>query len=93
MKDTLKCIHITEIISGGDSGADELAAKYSEEKNIPLRLIPHTDHPETLGASRTYAIISLAQMVIAFWDGKSPGTADLLKYARQKDKKVVIKYF
>lgn len=94
LKESLKCIHITEIISGGDTGADHLAAQYAEEKQIPLRVIPHTDHPETLGSpTRTYAIISMAQLVVAFWDGKSPGTADLLKYARQKDKKVVIKYF
>lgn len=94
LKDSLKCIHITEIISGGDTGADQLAEKYATEKEIPLRVIPHTDHPETLGApSRTYAIVTMAQIVVAFWDGKSPGTADLLKYARQKDKKVVIKYF
>lgn len=91
--DTLKCIHITQIVSGGDLGADKLAEKYSQEKNIPLHIIPHTEHPETLGSSRTYNIISTAQMVVAFWDGKSPGTADMLKYARQKGKKIVLKYF
>ena len=93
LKDTLKCIHITEIVSGGDAGADQLAEQYSKEKNIPLSIISHIDHPETTGASRTYTIITNSQMVVAFWDGKSPGTADLLKYAKQKGKKVVIKYF
>lgn len=93
LKDTLRCIHITEIVSGGDLGADKLAERYAQEKNIHLSIIPHTEHPETTGASRTYSIISLAQLVIAFWDGKSPGTADLLKYAQQKGKKIVIKYF
>lgn len=93
LKDTLRCIHISEIVSGGDLGADKLAERYAEEKDIQLNIIPHTEHPETTGASRTYSIISMAQMVIAFWDGKSPGTADLLKYAQQKGKQTVIKYF
>lgn len=93
VKDTLKCIHITEIVSGGDLGADKLAEKYAEEKGIPVSIIPHTENPETSGSSRTYNIISTAQMVVAFWNGKSPGTGDLLKYARQKGKKIVLKYF
>lgn len=93
LKNTLRCIHITEIVSGGDTGADKLAEQYSEEKSIPLQIIPHTEHPETSNASRTYNIISAAQLVVAFWDGKSPGTGDLLKYARQKEKKIVLKYF
>lgn len=93
LKDTLRCIHITQIVSGGDLGADKLAEQYAKEKNIQVSVIPHTDNPETTGAHRTYAIINQAQLVIAFWDGKSPGTADLLKYAQQKGKKTVIKYF
>lgn len=93
LKSTLKCIHITEIVTGGDLGADTLAEQYAHEKAIPLKIIPHTEHPETSGASRTYSIISAAQLVVAFWDGKSPGTGDLLKYAQQKGKKSVIKYF
>ena len=93
VKDTLRCIHITEIVSGGDTGADQLAEKYAQEKNIPLTVIPHTEHPETPGSSRSYSIISTAQMIIAFWDGKSPGTGDLIRYAQQKGRKTVIKYF
>jgi hypothetical protein len=93
LKKTLECFHITEIISGGDKGADQLAEQYAQERNIPMQLIPHSEHPETSGATRTYAIVSLAQQVIAFWDGKSPGTGDLIKYARQKNKRLVLKYF
>ena len=93
LKRTLECLHITEIITGGSVGADQLAERYAQEKNIPVRLIPHTEHPETSGATRTFMIISLAQQVVAFWDGKSPGTGDLIKYARQKEKRLVLKYF
>lgn len=93
IKDTLKCVYITEIISGGDSGADKLAEKYAEEKGVPIRVIPHTENPEQTSINRTYSIINLAQLVIAFWDGKSQGTKDLINYARSKNKQLKIKYF
>lgn len=93
LKGTLQCVYITEIISGGDLGADKLAERYAEEKNIPIRIIPHTENPEGTSMNRTYNIITLAQLVIAFWDGKSQGTRDLINYARNKGKQLKIKNF
>lgn len=93
LKSTLQCVYITEIISGGDLGADKLAERYAEEKNIPIRIIPHTENPEGTSMNRTYNIITLAQLVIAFWDGKSQGTRDLINYARNKGKQLKIKNF
>lgn len=93
LKSTLDCVYVSEIISGGDSGADKLAERYGQEKNIPVRVIPHTENPEVTSINRTYSIITLAQLVIAFWDGKSQGTRDLINYARNKNKQLKIKYF
>lgn len=93
LKNTLQCVYISEIISGGDLGADKLAERYAEEKNIPIRIIPHTENPEKTSLDRTYSIITLAQLVIAFWDGKSQGTRDLINYARNKGKQLKIKNF
>lgn len=93
LKSTLECVYISEIISGGDLGADKLAEKYAEEKGIPIRIIPHTENPEGTSLNRTYSIITLAQLVIAFWDGKSQGTRDLINYARNKGKQLKIKNF
>lgn len=93
VESTLKCVYISEIISGGDLGADQLAQKYAEEKGIPIRVITHTENPEHTSINRTYSIINLAQLVIAFWDGRSQGTKDLINYARSKNKQLKIKYF
>lgn len=88
LKDTLDSVYISGIISGGDLGADKLAEQYAKEKDIPIEVIPHTENSEL-----TYSIISRAQLVVAFWDGKSQGTQDLLKYAKKQGKQISIKYF
>ncbi|EMR00954.1 hypothetical protein ADICEAN_03913 [Cesiribacter andamanensis AMV16] len=56
-------------------------------------MIPHDENPAGFYANRTFSIINMVQHVVAFWDGKSSGTQDLLNYARQKGKQVKIKYF
>lgn len=93
LKDTLKSIYISEIVSGGDAGADKLAERYAQEAGIRIRIIPHEENPEQMNADRTYAIINAARLVVAFWDGKSQGTSDMINYARKKDKQVKIKHF
>lgn len=92
LRQTLEHIYITEIISGGDLGADQLAERYAEDKNIPVRLIPHVDSTAN-GNHPSYAIIEQAKLVIAFWDGKSQGTCELVKYAQKTGKPVKIHNF
>jgi hypothetical protein len=93
LQETLSHVHISEMISGGALGADQLAEQYANEHNIPLKVIPHQHNPDIADLSRTYSIINLAQLVIAFWDGKSQGTCDLIKYAQKKGKPVKIQNF
>lgn len=93
LKETLRCYYISEIVSGGDSGADKLAEQYARENNIKISVVPHNENPSGFYADRTFSIINMVQYVVAFWDGKSSGTMDLLNYARQKGKQVKIKYF
>jgi hypothetical protein len=90
LEETLKHIYITELISGEAEGADKLAKRYAAEHNIPFLEIPHDPLPIH---NRTYQIISRAQLVIAFWDGKSQGTCDLIKYAQKLNKQMRIKNF
>jgi len=42
---------------------------------------------------RNYQIVDAAEQVVAFWDGKSRGTAHSLEYARKKGKPVRIVAF
>ena len=93
LRNTLRCIYITEIISGDDTGADQLAERYAKENNIRFRVIPHDENPDAASSERAYTLIRNAQLVIAFWDGKSQGTNDMINYARRKGKQFKIKYF
>ena len=83
------------IISGGASGADTLAEKWADENNIPSRIF-HAEwekYGKSAGFIRNRLIIDLADKVIAFWDGKSKGTANSISLAKKKNKKVSIVYF
>ena len=77
---------INTIISGGAKGADKLAEKYA--KNYKLKKIIH--YPEwdvwgnSAGMIRNKKIIKDADILIAFWDGKSSGTENVIRLASIK---------
>ena len=78
-------IPIGVIVSGGASGTDTLAARYAIEHKVPL--IEHIPNWDRYGKSaamlRNAYIVRDSDLVIAFWDGQSRGTANTI--ARCKD--------
>jgi hypothetical protein len=84
--------HITEIISGGAKGADSLAGRYATEHKLLLTesLPDWFRYGRAAGMIRNSEIVIAAEIVIAFWDGTSRGTADSIKKARKFNKKVHI---
>lgn len=66
----------TEIISGGARGADSLASIYCKRRNIPntVMLPDWKNLGKGAGFARNLEMLAVADEVIAFWDGKSPGT-------------------
>lgn len=92
---TLLEYEITEIISGGANGADSLAEKYAKLHGIPTKIFK-PDY-KTLGKfaplERNKAIILACDQVIAFWDGKSRGTAHALAFAEKESKTVWVVTF
>lgn len=75
------------IISGGADGADKMAEIYAEENNIAFREMPAAwaSHGKKAGVLRNIEMAELANEVIAFWDGTSPGTAQMIKYCMKKE--------
>jgi len=67
----------TLIISGGCEGVDACARDFALEHNIRLlEFLPEGEADDhTLLLKRILAIIESAELVLAFWDGKSRGTA------------------
>lgn len=77
------------IVSGGARGADELGERYAREFCSKEPLIFPADwekHGRNAGYIRNHDIIDNADMVIAFHDGESKGTAHSLKLAKELDK-------
>jgi len=79
-------LDITKIISGGATGADSLAHRYALDNDIAyLEFLPDWDlYGKVAGPIRNKLIINNADHVIAFWDGRSKGTASSIKLAQHK---------
>lgn len=78
---------ITQIISGGAKGADSLAATYAVQHQLPLVIFKPDwkTYGKGAGIVRNRQIMEVAEMVVAFWDGTSKGTANSLKLAKSND--------
>ena len=79
-----------EIISGGCTGADAMAEVYAKKRNIPLKVFPADwkKYGKYAGPIRNEEMAKYASsdeddwgMLIAFWDGKSRGTKNMIDMA------------
>jgi hypothetical protein len=94
MKRTLSELDVSGIVSGGARGADKLAERYADEEKIPITVLkPDWSKGRGAGKERNSDIVVAAQTVVAFWDGKSPGTKDTIAKARAANKEVVVVLF
>ncbi len=68
--------NVTEIVSGGARGVDACAREYAQTHGIRLTefLPDYNRYGRTAPLKRNLEIIAYAEMVLAFWDGKSRGT-------------------
>jgi basic membrane lipoprotein Med (substrate-binding protein (PBP1-ABC) superfamily) len=84
------------IISGCASGADTLAIDYAKEFNINYEEYPAdwNLYGKSAGLIRNQQMLNTnATHLIAFWDGKSPGTKNMINISKLKNIEIiVIKY-
>lgn len=83
------------IISGGANGADALAKKYAIERFLPYIEFPAEwyKYGKSAGFIRNQTIVDNCDMVLAFWDGESRGTADTIEKAKRAKKPTFIVYY
>jgi len=99
-------INFDKFVSGGAKGADSLGKKFCESYNkhakkynlgdfIEIKeFLPDWDkYGKRAGFLRNQEIINNADVVLAFWDGKSKGTQHSIGLAKEQKKTTIIVYF
>ena len=71
----------SELVSGGAAGVDALAEQAAGRLGLPIRVFrPDYDRDGRFAPLvRNSEIVGYADLVLAFWDGRSRGTADTLR--------------
>jgi hypothetical protein len=87
----LPCSKI-QIISGGARGADRLGENYARARHYELKIFPARwdRYGKRAGYIRNEEMAENADALIAFWDGKSPGTKHMIDIARDKGLNVTV---
>lgn len=84
-----------EIVSGAAKGADKLGERYAELRGYPVKRFPADwgTFGKQAGYIRNEDMATYADALILFWDGRSKGSAHMLRIAYNYNLKVrIIKY-
>jgi len=95
LKKTYKKIkgEVDTIVSGGANGADELGQKLAKDLGLKLIIyypkwkLPDGKTNRGAGMKRNHLIAQEADCVLAFWDGESRGTEQMIDICKNKYEK------
>lgn len=78
----------TEIVSGGAVGVDTCAREYALSMHLKLKefLPDYSKYGRAAPLRRNIEIIEYADLVLAFWDGRSRGTAYVIRECDKRGK-------
>lgn len=76
---------VTEIVSGGAKGIDSCAAEFALSKGIAFKefLPDYKKHGKAAPVIRNKEIVNYSDAILAFWDGKSRGTKNVIDYCNK----------
>ena len=74
---------IDSVISGGARGADTLGAAWADENHFPVHVYPADwdTHGKIAGFLRNEDMARAGDILVAFWDGYSRGTTNMVSTA------------
>jgi hypothetical protein len=83
---------ITEVIHGGARGADQLGFRWALKHHIRSRCFAADweRFGKAAGVRRNHQMAQAGDLLVAFWDGQSPGTTHMVQCMRQLGKPVVV---
>jgi len=75
--------NVDEIVSGTARGADQAGENWANRHNLPIKQYPADwdTHGKGAGFIRNAAMAAYADVLVAFWDGKSRGTKHMIDTA------------
>ena len=82
----------TLIVSGGAPEMDRIGVQLAKNRKMPTKVYPADwdKYGKRAGFLRNQTIVDNCDVVHAWWDGKSRGTANTIELARKAGKPVVI---
>ena len=82
------------IVSGGARGADRIGEAYARARGLKCEVFP-ADWAAGRGAGyeRNQRMAAVADALVAFWDGESRGTADMIRLMQTAGKPVRVVRF
>ncbi|MDD2660952.1 MAG: SLOG family protein [Methylococcales bacterium] len=80
------------IVSGTANGADEYGERWAEEQNLIVHRFPADweKYGKSAGPIRNKVMAANAEGLVAVWDGKSKGTANMIKLAADSGLRVFV---
>lgn len=94
LRDTLDPLKdsISEVVCGEARGADSLGRAWAMENSIKIASFPAdwTHDGNAAGMIRNHRMGDYADRLIAFWNGSSAGTKDMIDYMKKLKKEVKI---
>ena len=83
------------IISGCANGADKLGEQFAEKNGITVERFPADwdKHGKAAGHIRNHQMSLQADALIAFWDGKSRGTKNMIENAHKARLETHVYYY
>ena len=83
---------ITQVLTGGARGADQLGFRWALQHHIRSRCFAAAweRFGKAAGVRRNHQMAQAGDVLLAVWDGQSPGTAHLVQCMRQLGKPVVV---
>lgn len=84
---------ISEVVCGVAQGVDSLGERYAKENGIKLSYF-YADWKglgKKAGLARNEQMGNYADALVLVYDGKSPGSTHMLKYAKKKKLKIYVK--
>jgi hypothetical protein len=93
--DLLKGKSNIEIVSGTCKGADKLGEQYAKQRGYKLTQFPAdwNKYGKVAGPIRNQQMANYANTLIAFWDGKSRGTRNMIQLAKSSNLNIRICYY